>query len=117
VAGKTNANGMRWCGDRVEWLGLLLPALLDPQDLVVAHGLSCPVKHVRLARRKLGPGNRFYARLMCAGYPAAKRSTRSCQGTVGLDPGPRLVVVAEQEALLHPFCPEVSPAWGTCAAG
>src|SRR5579862_7661433 len=43
VEGKTNATGIRWCTDHLEWLGLGLPARLDPQDLVVVHGLSCPV--------------------------------------------------------------------------
>src|SRR5215472_15339671 len=30
VEGKVNTSGIRWCGDRVEWLGLVLPAFLDP---------------------------------------------------------------------------------------
>ena len=56
VEGKTNTSGLRWCGDRVEWKGLMLPARLDRRgrDRVQAHGLSCPVKYVRLVRRKLG---------------------------------------------------------------
>src|SRR5215469_3180640 len=37
VEGKTNANGIRWCADHLEWSGLVLPALLDPKDLVVIH--------------------------------------------------------------------------------
>ena len=52
VEGKTNAAGIRWCVDHLEWSGLVLPARLDPKDLVVMHGLSCPVKYVRLVRRK-----------------------------------------------------------------
>src|SRR5215831_8473088 len=65
VEGKTNASGIRWCTDHLEWSGLVVPALLDPRDLVVVHGLSCPVKYVRLVRRKLGLCNRFYAQLVC----------------------------------------------------
>src|SRR5215469_11685031 len=42
VEGKTNASGLRWRGTYVEWKGLVLPALLDPKDLVQAHGLACP---------------------------------------------------------------------------
>jgi putative transposase len=111
VEGKTNANGIRWCGDRVEWTGLVLPALLDPKDLVVAHGRSCPVKYVRLVRRKLGLHNRFYAQLVCEGTPYRKPQHTLGQGIVGLDLGPSTIaVVAEQEALLQPFCPEVTPA-------
>ena len=64
VEGKTNAAGLRWCGDHLEWTGLVLPVRLDPKDLVVAHGLSCPVKYVRLVRRKLGLRHRFSAQLV-----------------------------------------------------
>src|SRR5260221_10091034 len=67
VEGKTNSSGIRWCGDHVEWKGLVLPARLDPRDPVLAHGLACPVKYVRLVRRKLGERNRFYAQLVCRG--------------------------------------------------
>src|SRR5579862_4421906 len=72
VEGKTNATGMRWCTDHLEWLGLGLPARLDPQDLVVVHGLSCPVKYVRLVRRKVGLRHRFCAQLVCEGRPYCK---------------------------------------------
>jgi putative transposase len=44
VEGKTNTSGIRWCGDRVEWKGLVLQALLDPHDQVQVHGLAAPVK-------------------------------------------------------------------------
>ena len=54
VEGKTNTSGIRWCSDHVEWKGLVLSALLDRRDVMQAHGLSCPVKYVRLVRRKLG---------------------------------------------------------------
>ena len=72
VEGKTNTSGIRWHEDRVEWSALVLPARIHPRDRVVAHGLSCPVKYVRLVRRKLGQRNRFYAQLVCQGTPYRK---------------------------------------------
>ena len=112
VEGKTNATGLRWCVDHLEWNGLALLARLDPRDLVVVHGLSCPVKYVRLVRRKVGLRNRFYAQLVCEGTPYRKARHTLGQGIVGLDLGPSTIaVVAEQEALLQPFCPEVTPNW------
>jgi hypothetical protein len=90
----------------------VLPALLDKHDLVLAHGLACPVKYVRLVRRKLGLRNRFYAQLVCEGVPYQKPQHTLGQGIVGLDLGPSTIaVVAEQEALLQSFCPEVIPNW------
>src|SRR5260221_2989540 len=110
VEGKTNTSGIRWCGDRVEWKGLVLPALLDARDPVLAHGLSCPVKYVRLVRRKFGERHRFYVQLICEGKPYCKPQHRLGTGIVGLDLGPSAIaVVSEQQALLQPFCPEVAP--------
>ena len=110
VEGKTNTSGIRWCGDRVEWKGLVLPARLDPRDLVQAHGLACPVKYVRLVRRKLGERTRFSVQLVCQGTPLQKPQHRLGTGIVGLDLGPSAIaVVAEQQAILQPFCPEVAP--------
>jgi putative transposase len=43
IEGKVNTSEIRWCGDHVEWRGLVLPALLDPRDVVEAYGLACPV--------------------------------------------------------------------------
>jgi len=110
VEGKTNTSGLRWCEDHVEWKGLVLPALIDPRDPVLAHGLACPVKYVRLVRRKLGLRNRFYAQLVCEGTPYRKPQHILGTGVVGLDLGPSTIaVLAQQAALLQPFCPEVAP--------
>src|SRR5260370_27261672 len=110
VEGKTNTSGIRWCGDHVECTGLVLPARLDPCDPVLAHGLACPVKYVRLVRRKLGERHRFYAQLVCEGRPYRKPQHQLGTGIVGLDLGPSTIaVVPEHDALLQPFCPEVAP--------
>jgi putative transposase len=110
VEGKTNTSGIRWCGTRVEWKGLVLSAQLDPRDLGQAHGLACPVKYVRLVRRKLGEHNRISAQLVCQGTPYQKTQHHLGSGIVGLDLGPSAIaVVSEQAALLQPFCPEVAP--------
>jgi putative transposase len=77
---------------------------------VQAHGLACPVKYVRLVRRKLGERNRFYAQLVCQGTPYQKPQHHLGSGIVGLDLGPSAIaVVSAQAALLQPFCPEVAP--------
>ena len=110
VEGKTNTSGIRWCGNRVEWKGLVLQALLDPRDQVQVHGLAAPVKYVRLVRRKLGEHNRFSAQLVCQGVPWQKPQHQLGSGIVGLDLGPSAIaVVSAQQALLQPFCPEVAP--------
>src|SRR5258707_5789816 len=110
VEGKTNSSGIRWCQDHVEWKGLVVPARLDPRDPVLAHGLACPVKYVRLVRRKLGERNRCYAQVVCDGTPHCKPQHQLGTGVVGLDLGPSTIaVVSAHDALLQPLCPEVAP--------
>src|ERR1051326_9128594 len=107
---KADTSGICWCGDGVEWKGLVLLALLDRRDPVQAYGLACPVKYVRLVRRKLGERNRFYAQLVCQGVPYRKPQHHLGSGIVGLDLGPSAIaVVSEENALLQAFCPEVAP--------
>lgn len=101
VEGKTNKAGIRWRGNgrdddpwRVEWAGLKLHAKVDPDDPVIAHGLSSPVKYVRVVRRKIGVRDRWYAQLVCEGLPYVKEKNRVARvsaGTVGLDLGPSTV--------------------------
>lgn len=40
VEGKSNHAGIRWRGGAVEWKGLVLPAIMDLRDPVVAHALG-----------------------------------------------------------------------------
>ena len=77
---------------------------------VQVHGLAAPIKYVRLVRRKLGEHHRFSAQLVCQGVPWQKPQHQLGSGIVGLDLGPSAIaVVAEQQALLQPYCPEVAP--------
>jgi putative transposase len=108
VEGKSNASGIRWRDGRVEWLGLKLEAVIDPDDPVIAHGLNSRVKYVRLVRRKIGGRNRFYAQVVCAGQPYQKPKNKPGKGVVGLDLGPSTIAaVGEREAFLEQFCAEL----------
>ena len=112
VEGKTNKQGIRWRDDHVEWLGLKLPAIIDPDDPVIAHGLNSPIKYVRLLRRKIKGRNRFYVQLVNEGFPYQKPKNRLGQGDVGLDIGPSTIAaVGEREAFREPFCAELEPRW------
>jgi hypothetical protein len=105
VEGKSNGSGIRWRGDHVEWLGLILPAIIDEKDPVIAHGLASPVKYVRIVRRKLNGRNRFYVQLVNEGKPYQKPKNKLGEGEVGLDIGPStIVVVSENAAFLTRFC-------------
>jgi hypothetical protein len=112
VEGKTNTSGILWREKTVRWLGLELPAIIDPKDQVIAHGLASPVKFVRLFRRKLNGRNRFYAQLICGGQPLRKAWHGLGEGKIGLDVGPSTLatVTADgQIARLERFCDELVP--------
>jgi transposase len=108
IEAKSDQAGIRWRTDHVEWSGLNLRAVIPPNDLVIAHGLTCPVKYARLVRRKHEGRNRFVVQLVNQGQPYRKEKHTLGTGRVGLDLGPStLAVVGPQAAFLEPFCPEV----------
>jgi transposase len=116
LQGKSNQASIRWRSDRIEWMELSVPALIDPHDPVLAHGLVCPVKFVRLVRRKIRGRNRFYAQLVLEGVPHRKVGPDGHpqyplgSGAIGLDIGTGTVAaVGEHTAILAPFCEELVP--------
>ena len=98
VEGKNNAAGIRWKDGHVEWSGLALKAVVDPEDKVVAHGLAARVKHVRLVRRKLNGKNRFFVQLVCEGKPYRKEKHKVGTALIGLDQGPSTLAAVAPEA-------------------
>jgi transposase len=108
VEGKSNCGGIRWRNGVVKWKGLILSAIIDYTDPVIAHALRCRVKYVRLVRRKIRGQNRFYVQLICEGVPYHKPKNRIGNGEVGLDIGPSTIAaVGDSAAFLVPLCEEV----------
>ena len=108
VESKSNAAGIRWKGDTVEWTGLKLPALITSNDPVILHGLNSKVKYVRLVRRKISHHNRFYVQLVCQGKPFIKPKNYLGQGNVGIDIGPSTIaIVSDTDARLEQFASEL----------
>ena len=108
VEGKSNAAGIRWRTDHVEWSGLALPPLFDPRDKdgVQTFALQCRVKYVRIVRKTVGSRKRWFVQLVCSGVPKWKEKNPVGEGTVGLDLGPSTVaVVGDRDASLEQFCP------------
>ena len=85
VEGKTNKQGIRWKDNRVIWSGLELPAIIDSDNEVVRHGLSCPVKYCRLIRRELNGKRRWFVQIILEGTPYQKPQNYVSNGLVGLD--------------------------------
>lgn len=88
-----NNSGLRWKDGHVVWGDLVVEPLIDPDDEVVAHGLACRVKNVRLLVRDLNGRRRFFVQLVNEGMPFRDPSRRLGEGTIGIDPGPAVFAV------------------------
>ncbi|GHO51238.1 hypothetical protein KSX_94010 [Ktedonospora formicarum] len=107
---KGNAGFLLWNGDR-------LPALIDWEDEVVAHGLRHRIKYARLLQRPASSpraagadaeGDRYSVQLVLEGTPLRKPMG---QGIVGADLGPSTLALVPQqgEASLQVLCTELTP--------
>ncbi|BAY48920.1 transposase, IS605 family protein [Scytonema sp. HK-05] len=104
VEGKTNKQGIRWKDNRVVWSGLELSAIIDTENVVVQHGLSCPVKYCRLIRRTFGGKPRWFVQLVLEGKPYQNPQNYVSDGIVGLDLNvSNIAFVADNHADLLPF--------------
>lgn len=105
---KTNANGIRYRSGYVLWKGLKIPCLIDEEDPVVRHGLSCPVKYNRIVRRKIKGKNRFCVQLILEGRSYQKPENKIAKNRVSLDIGPSTAAYfSGDHAELEEFCSEL----------
>jgi len=115
VEGKRNDTGMRFVLQSPEegsqgfliWGEDHIPAHLDWDDPVVAHGLKQRIKYVRLVRRKASSpraegadssGCRYCVQLVLEGKAFLKPKNRPGQDTIGLDLGPSTLAVFPRQA-------------------
>lgn len=110
MEGKSNATGLRWREDHLEWSGLSLKALYDQKDKhgVQTFALQNPVKYCRLVRRIIRGNVRWFVQLVIAGFPKWKDKNPVRQGKSSIDIGPSTVAaVSETDAFLEQFCAHV----------
>jgi len=71
LEGKTNRTGIRYKENtgHIEWKGLKLKAIINPNDKVVVHGLSHRVKFCRIVKRIFNGKLRFFVQLALEGEP------------------------------------------------
>ena len=114
VEGKRNDTGMRFVVQQptegnqgyLFWGADQIPALLDRDDPVVAHGLRQRIKYARLVRRKASSGrakgadatgHRYFVQLTLEGQPFLKPKNRPGADTLGLDLGPSTLAVVPRQ--------------------
>ena len=130
VEGKNNTSGIRFVLDkpnegntgRLVWgKELSVSAIIDWQDEVIRHGLACPIKYVRVVRRKASSpkahgtdseGYRYYVQLILQGVPYQKPKNVAGTAILGTDIGPQTIGIVSQDAevaSLKVFCGELEP--------
>lgn len=110
LEGKSNATGLRWREDHLEWSGLSLKAIYDRKDQhgVQAHALQNKVKYCRIVRRTLRGKTLWFVQLVIAGFPKWKDKNPIGAGKSGIDIGPSTIAaVSENDASLEKFCASV----------
>jgi transposase len=113
VEGKTNTTGIRYNENTgyVEWNGLKFKCIIDQNDEVVTHGLSCRVKYCRIIKRIFNGiasqgSQRFFVQLVLEGKPYQK--FEAPDNIVGLDIGPSTIAcVSDEQAIIERFCDEL----------
>jgi hypothetical protein len=130
VEGKSNSQGIRFVLDKpnegntghLVWgKDVSVNAIIDWQDEVVRHGLSCPIKYVRVVRRKASSpkahgvdpeGYRYYVQLILQGLPYQKPKNAAGTAILGTAIGPQTIGIVSQDAevaRLEVFCAELEP--------
>ncbi len=129
IENKRNDTGMRFVLDsRAEgrpqgfllWHDDRIPARIEWDDPVVAHGLSQRIKYARLVRRRASSpraqgadrqGERYFVQLALQGLPHRKQKHPVGSDTIGLDLGPQslAIVPREAEARLENLGAELQP--------
>lgn len=95
VEGINCKSSLRWTGDGIMWgKDIRLPAILDANDPVIAHGLSCRIAYSRIVCRQIRGRDRYFAQLVCDGKPYVKPKHRIAPGVVGVTVTPDSVIVA-----------------------
>ena len=104
VEGKTNKQGLRWRDNQLVWGQLKLVPIINWENSVIKHGLTSPVKYVRLVQRHLKGKRRWFVQLINCGVPYHKEKNYIGQGVIGLDLNiSNIAFVSETSAGLLPF--------------
>jgi putative transposase len=109
IEGKTNKQGLRWKDNYLVWGKLNLKPIIDESNPVVQHGLSSPVKYVRLLWKEINGKRRWFVQLINEGVPYQKPQNYVSEGIVGLDLNiSNIAFVGDNHAGLLPFADKVS---------
>lgn len=91
MEGKTNNAGIRFCGGKLRWNGIVIQPRIRKKDTYAQESLKRRVKYCRILRRKMGTGYHYYLQLILEGVPPQKHTVGS--GRCGIDIGPTTIAI------------------------
>lgn len=94
VEGQSPRQGIRYSDGKLIWRDLSLDLAIDASDQHTSHALACPIRRVRIVRRRIKGRDRYSAALVLAGKPYLKPRTSLGDRRIGVDPGPGVFGVA-----------------------
>ncbi|MBD2459375.1 transposase [Nostoc sp. FACHB-87] len=108
IEGKTNKQGLRWKDNLLVWGKLKLNPIINESNPVIEHGLSSPVKYVRLLWKEINSKRRWFIQLINEGLPYQKPQNYISEGIVGLDLNiSNIAFVGDNHSGLLPFADKV----------
>ena len=108
VESKSNASGIRWRDDHIEWSGLNLRVAFDKKDKhdIQAYALQSKIKYCRIVLKTVKGKQRFFVQLILSGFPKIKSKNIISTGKACIDIGPSTIaLVSDKDAFLKEFCP------------
>jgi len=94
IEGQSPRQGIRYLDRKLIWRDLSLDLAIDANDQHTSHALACPIRRVRIVRRRIKGRDRYSAALVLGGNPYIKPRTSLGDYRIGVDPGPGVFGVA-----------------------
>jgi putative transposase len=94
IEGQSPKQGIRYLDGKLIWRDLSLDLAIDASDQHTSHALACPIRRVRILRRRIKGHDRYSAALVLGGKPYIKPRASLGDRRIGVDPGPGVFGVA-----------------------
>ncbi|WP_017437533.1 RNA-guided endonuclease TnpB family protein [Saccharococcus caldoxylosilyticus] len=115
LEGKSNSAGIRFKKHVLYWNGLIIPAIVKPNDVYAHLALQDRIKYCRIVRKRIRGKVKYYVQLILEGVPPQKinRQTGEAkhprgEGVVGIDIGTQTIAIcAPNEVKLLELAPSV----------
>jgi len=109
IEGKSNSTGIRYANNYLIWNKLIIPVLIDKNDIYAQIALQDRIKYCRILRKLIRGKIKYYLQLTLEGIPPQKinKEIRN-NGEVGLDIGiSTLAIVSDNKVSLVEFCSDL----------